>query len=116
LKLATLEEELDRTRKRVAQLEDSNKSIEENWVQYRQTTTSALEQLLDQIALDEPAIKVELLKFPDNSLSTMQINALKNRNELISKYKLTVSSLEEQIQVYKKELEKVKALDSSKEA
>lgn len=44
----------------------------------------------------------------------MQINALKNRNELVNKYKLTVSSLEEQIQLYKKELEKVKALDSSK--
>ena len=45
----------------------------------------------------------------------MQINAIKNRNELISKYKLTVSGLEEQIQVYEKELEKTKALALEKE-
>ena len=45
----------------------------------------------------------------------MQINSLKNRNDIISKYRSIVAGLEEQLEFYKKEGEKNKQLYSGKE-
>lgn len=45
----------------------------------------------------------------------MQINSIKSRNEIISKYKSTIFNLEEQLEVYKKEIQKNKLLTAKRE-
>lgn len=41
-RVAALEEELENTIKKGAELDENNKSLDDRWVQYRQITTKAL--------------------------------------------------------------------------
>ena len=61
---------------------------------YRVITTNALQQLLEQIGKDEEGAslsKQNLLSFSDQTLSAMQVEAMKKRNLILAKYQAKVS-------------------------
>ena len=49
-------------------------------------TYSAMEQLMEEIGKDEENLKFTLMSFPDERLSSLQVEAIKKRNTIIQKY------------------------------
>ena len=68
--------------------------MRKEWEDYRVITTNALQQLLEQIGKDEEGAslsKQNLLSFSDQTLSAMQVEAMKKRNLILAKYQAKVS-------------------------
>ena len=71
----------------------TSSKLRKEWEEYRKETTKALEQLLEEIAKDEDSsslAKQNLLTFPDETLSAMQVEAVKKRNHILGKYQLKI--------------------------
>jgi hypothetical protein len=59
--------------------------------EYKANTIQALEQLLTEVSKDEDSLAYTLFSFPDESMSTFQVEAIKKRNNIIHKYREDIS-------------------------
>ena len=69
-----------------------------------------MEQLLEEIGKDEEGVslsKQNLLTFPDETLSAMQVEAVKKRNIIIGRYQQNILELNEEKVILEGEIKKM---------
>jgi len=72
--------------------------LKNEWEQYKKNTTAALERFIEEMLKeDENNFNQQfLISFPDEAISTMQVQAIKKKNTSILKYQSTISSVNEE--------------------
>ena len=72
--------------------------MKNEWEQYKKNTTAALERFIEEMLKeDENNFNQQfLISFPDEAISTMQVQAIKKKNTSILKYQSTISSVNEE--------------------
>lgn len=86
-------------RKALEEEKAGNIKLKKEWEEYRKETAQALEQLLEEVGKDEEGAslsKQNLLTFPDETLSAMQVEAVKKRNAILGRYQLSILELNEE--------------------
>ena len=67
-----------------------------------------MQQLVDEIGKEEDNLKYTLLSFPDDQLSSLQVEAVKKRNAIIQKYRESINDLKANLSTSEYELVKNK--------
>lgn len=72
--------------------------------------------MIEEVGKDEENLaKHSLLSFPDSTISVMQVEAIKKRNLVLSKYQTKIVELQEELSVLDSEVKKAKKLGQEKE-
>ena len=74
-----------------------------------------MQQLVDEIGKDEDNLKYTLLSFPDDQLSSLQVEAIKKRNSIIQKYRESINDLKGNQSTLEYELAKNKKFNEEHE-
>ena len=75
-----------------------------------------MERLIEEVGKDEENLaKHSLLSFPDSTISVMQVEAIKKRNLVLSKYQARIVELQEELSVLDSKVKKAKKAGQEKE-